>query len=771
MIVGPAGSASYLEASSRHRRRARTSPGSREAVRTDVAALRQRILGKARILARTNRLVHRRPTGLGGPAFEKVILDRKRASVATHLQGRICRRRRRVPAAAPRSSWSLDRRTALVCAAMSRVAAPRSAGALRSSLWWRGGKDKSSPPPSPSPPSDGLPQLPSPRWVADDWGLLSTTALDALEGNLTRVNATSRIRCYLAVAPSLPDGYALTPKEASKKLHKHWLGGSKPYDKSVLILVVAGAQRAEVAVGPKLKRKLAEKVLRRIVRKVNALLKKEGAAPSQRRAVPRGGVPHGGEAGGRSAQEGAGALRRDARDDDARHPRLRPHVPLHEERHRQDGRRRLWHRRHGRTGRRTRRHRRRARRDDGRRDGRHGRRRRDGRRPRQRDADAADAADDGGGRTRGARRRVQLRLEAARRPRRPRPPGRRPRRRSALRRARRLRDGGRRRGAARPPEPRYGVRSAPPARRRRAARLARPPRGARRPRSGLAQEFSYPPLSKSPSSHGHSASASSAFTSSSPSRGLQPAPGSFHSSTACLRYHDVYASPASSSKVPRRAGGCSESVDDGAHLGHRARGVERVAQRRVALERREEHLEEVLLRVGEVRRVRLAHVEVLERERDGRVAGAAALEKGGVFERGLGDHHAGAARRRRNAARGVGQRFHPAVGEHRDAQRSAHVGNRLPAARAGVPTLLLLCAAVDGEQRAARVLQQPRQVDRLIADQTDLARHRQAAVAVQRADEPPEQVKLLEQEGAEAAALRNLLRAAEVEVDRVAQVV
>ena len=150
-----------------------------------------------------------------------------------------------------------------------------------SSLWWRGGKDKSSPPPSPSPPSDGLPQLPpSPRWVADDWGLLSSTALDALEGNLTRVNATSRIRCYLAVAPSLPDGYALTPKEASKKLHKHWLGGSKPYDKSVLILVVAGAQRAEVAVGPKLKRKLAEKVLRRIVRKVNALLKKEGAAPS-----------------------------------------------------------------------------------------------------------------------------------------------------------------------------------------------------------------------------------------------------------------------------------------------------------------------------------------------------------------------------------------------------------------------------------------------------------------------------------------------------------
>ena len=29
-----------------------------------------------------------------------------------------------------------------------------------------------------------------------------------------------------------------------------------------------------------------------------------------------------------------------ARDDDARHPRMRPHVPLHEERHRQDGRRR-----------------------------------------------------------------------------------------------------------------------------------------------------------------------------------------------------------------------------------------------------------------------------------------------------------------------------------------------------------------------------------------------------------------------------------------------
>ena len=43
-------------------------------------------------------------------------------------------------------------------------------------------------------------------------------------------------------------------------------------------------------------------------------------------------------------------------------------------------------------------------------------------------------------------------------------------------------------------------------------------------------------------------------------------------------------------------------------------------------------------------------------------------------------------------------------------------------------------------------------------------------MAVQGANEPPEQVKLLEQEGAEAAALRNLLRAAEVEVDRVAQV-
>ena len=48
-------------------------------------------------------------------------------------------------------------------------------------------------------------------------------ALAAREGNLTRVNATSRIRCYLAVAPSLPDGYALTPKEASKKLQAHYV--------------------------------------------------------------------------------------------------------------------------------------------------------------------------------------------------------------------------------------------------------------------------------------------------------------------------------------------------------------------------------------------------------------------------------------------------------------------------------------------------------------------------------------------------------------------
>ena len=297
----------------------------------------------------------------------------------------------------------------------------------------------------------------------------------------------------------------------------------------------------------------------------------------------------------------------------------------------------------------------------------------------------------------------------------------------------------------RPPRarrPRYGVRSAPSARRRRAARTQRRRAGAP-DRGSLARRIF--PLSKRPSSHGHSASASSAFTSSSPSRGCSRRRAA---STARLRASGTTTCtrrppPTWCLGAPAAA---IESVHYRAHLGHRARGVERVAQRRVALERRE-HLEEVLLRVGEVRRVRLAHVEVLDASAMGASPARPPSKKAG-FSSAASATITGAARRRNAARRRPG--FHPAVGEHRDAQRGAHVGNRLPAAHR-CADLLLLCAPVDGEQRAARVLQQPR-VDRLIADQTDLASPAgcSGCAACRR---PPEQIKLLEQEGAEAAAL------------------
>lgn len=131
-----------------------------------------------------------------------------------------------------------------------------------------------------------IPQLPPNRYVMDTVGLFSRDIAFDLHENITELNESTKVGAYFLVVPHVPDQFE-SLRAFTKLALKDWLGvnGTRRHERAVLSVVVTRDQRIEIAVGPKIKRKLKEATTRKIARKGSSLLKQ--VRRTARARVPR----------------------------------------------------------------------------------------------------------------------------------------------------------------------------------------------------------------------------------------------------------------------------------------------------------------------------------------------------------------------------------------------------------------------------------------------------------------------------------------------------
>ena len=120
-----------------------------------------------------------------------------------------------------------------------------------------------------------FPSRPAPgSWVVDAAQLLSPKATIALEANLTSINASTKLGCYLVLLPRMPEEVAdKTLKEFARLVPKKWfpvdledrkeaVANKRRLDRTGVLVVIAATGRAEFWTGSKAKKKMTSQQAR-----------------------------------------------------------------------------------------------------------------------------------------------------------------------------------------------------------------------------------------------------------------------------------------------------------------------------------------------------------------------------------------------------------------------------------------------------------------------------------------------------------------------------
>ena len=113
---------------------------------------------------------------------------------------------------------------------------------------------------------------PASPWMKTGTELLSPELYREVSVNLSSINASAKLHCYMAILPAQPDNSTVSPKEFARKTMREWFSGNRSFEKTVLILVLRAANRTEIVLGSRARKKMKESQVRKITRKANALL-------------------------------------------------------------------------------------------------------------------------------------------------------------------------------------------------------------------------------------------------------------------------------------------------------------------------------------------------------------------------------------------------------------------------------------------------------------------------------------------------------------------